>query len=73
MFLKWLCRSLKLGVVQGPVVSTGSCPPLVYTIRNSVEVSNFSWNDKRSRQGRESSILTRSCLSPLVGDSGAPG
>uniref|UniRef100_A0A803NRJ4 F-box domain-containing protein n=1 Tax=Cannabis sativa TaxID=3483 RepID=A0A803NRJ4_CANSA len=66
-------QSLKLGVVQGPNVLAGSCQPLVYTIRNSVEVSNFSWNDKRSRQGKESSILTRSCLSPLVGDNGAPG
>lgn len=65
--------SLKLGIVPGPTVSPGSCQPLVYTIRNSVDVSNFSWNDKRSRQGRESSILTRSCLSPLVGDNIAPG
>lgn len=68
-----LFRSLKLGIVPGPMVSPGSCQPLVYTIRNSVDVSNFSWNDKRSRQGRESSILTRSCLSPLVGDNIAPG
>ncbi|KAM5563723.1 F-box protein SKIP17 [Rosa sericea] len=67
-------QSLKLGVVvPGPSTSLGSCQPLVYTIRNSVDVSNFSWNDKRSRQGKESSILSRSCLSPLGGDSGAPG
>ncbi|XP_062144907.1 F-box protein SKIP17-like [Alnus glutinosa] len=66
-------RSLKLGIVPGPTVSPGSCQPLVYTIRNSVDVSNFSWNDKRSRQGKESLILTRSCLSPLVGDNAAPG
>ncbi|KAF5455024.1 hypothetical protein F2P56_024643 [Juglans regia] len=66
-------RSLKLGIVPGPTVTPGSCQPLVYTIKNSVDVSNFSWNDKRSRQGRESSILTRSCLSPLVGDNAAPG
>ncbi|KAJ1433081.1 Leucine-rich repeat domain superfamily [Sesbania bispinosa] len=67
-------RSLKLGVV--PVASTthGSCQPMVCIVRNTiVEVSNFSWNDKRSRQGRESSILTRCCLSPLNGDGGAPG
>ncbi|KAF2325197.1 hypothetical protein GH714_025098 [Hevea brasiliensis] len=49
------------------------CQPLVYSIRNSVDVSNFSWNDKKTRQGKESSILTRSCLSPLSGDSGAAG
>ncbi|XP_054813226.1 F-box protein At4g02760-like isoform X1 [Prosopis cineraria] len=67
-------RSLRLGVVAGAHASPGSCQPLVYTIRNAiVDVSNFSWNDKRSRQGRESSILTRSCLSPLNGCGGAPG
>ncbi|KAK7285334.1 hypothetical protein RJT34_20102 [Clitoria ternatea] len=68
-------RSLKLGVVPGPSASPGSCQPFVCTIRNAtiVEVSNFSWNDKRSRQGRESSILTRCCLSPLSADGAAPG
>ncbi|XWS46833.1 hypothetical protein CRYUN_Cryun14cG0102200 [Craigia yunnanensis] len=66
-------QSLKLGLVPGPTASPGSCQPLVYTIRNSVDVSSFSWNDKRTRQGKESSILTRSCLYPLSGDSGAAG
>ncbi|KAJ7977380.1 F-box family protein [Quillaja saponaria] len=67
-------RSLKLGIVPGPTASPGSCQPLVCTIRNPiVDVSNFSWNDKRSRQGKESSILTRYCLSSLGGDGGAPG
>uniref|UniRef100_A0A2C9VU77 F-box domain-containing protein n=1 Tax=Manihot esculenta TaxID=3983 RepID=A0A2C9VU77_MANES len=66
-------QSLKLGIVPGPTVSPGSCQPLVYTIRNSVDVSNFSWNDKKTRQGKESSILTRSCLNPLSGDGGAAG
>ncbi|XP_009367628.2 F-box protein SKIP17 [Pyrus x bretschneideri] len=66
-------QSLKLGVVPGPTTPIGSCQPLVYTIRNSVDVSNFSWNDKRSRQGKESSILSRSCLSPLCGNIDTPG
>ncbi|KAK7345892.1 hypothetical protein VNO77_16507 [Canavalia gladiata] len=67
-------RSLKLGVIPGAAASPGSCQPLVCTIGNAiVEVSNFSWNDRRSRQGRESSILTRSCLSPLSRDGGAAG
>ncbi|TKY52630.1 F-box protein [Spatholobus suberectus] len=67
-------RSLKLGVTPGATALPGSCQPLVCTIGNAiVEVSNFSWNDRRSRQGRESSILTRSCLSPLSRDGGAPG
>ncbi|KAA0064067.1 F-box protein SKIP17-like isoform X1 [Cucumis melo var. makuwa] len=59
-------QSLKLGIVPGPTSSPGSCQPLVYN------VSSFSWNDKRSRQGKESSVLTRSCLSPLGGAS-TPG
>ncbi|KAK7242999.1 hypothetical protein RIF29_37781 [Crotalaria pallida] len=67
-------RSLKLGVVHGASALPGSCQPFVYCMRNAVvDVSNFSWNDKRSRQGRESSILTRCCLSPLSGDGGATG
>ncbi|XP_048232636.1 F-box protein SKIP17 isoform X1 [Ricinus communis] len=66
-------QSLKLGIVPGPTSSPGSCETLVYSIRNSVDVSNISWNDKRTRQGKESSILTRSCLYSLTGDSGAAG
>ncbi|KAI7985026.1 Glycerate dehydrogenase [Camellia lanceoleosa] len=65
--------SLKLDIVPGPIVSPNSSQPLVYNIRNSTDASGFSWNDKRSRQGNESSILTRSWLSFLSGDSGAPG
>lgn len=66
-------QSLKLGIVPGPTSPHGSCQPLVYTIQNSVDVSNFSWNDKKTRQGKESSILTRSCLNPISGDNGAAG
>ncbi|GAB2297471.1 hypothetical protein Dimus_031574 [Dionaea muscipula] len=63
-------RSLKLGIVPGPSGSVGSSQPLVYTIRSSVDASGFSWNDKRSRQGKESSILTRSCLNSLIAENG---
>ncbi|XP_057438657.1 F-box protein At4g02733 isoform X1 [Lotus japonicus] len=68
-------RSLKLGVVPGATTSPGCCQPLICAVRNAiVDVSNISWIDKRSRQGRDpSSILTRCCLSPLSGDGGAPG
>ncbi|XP_031400514.1 F-box protein At4g02733-like isoform X2 [Punica granatum] len=66
-------RSLKLGLVPGPASSPGPCQQLVYTIRNSVDVSNFSWNDKKTRQGKESPILTRTCLSPLICDGGSVG
>lgn len=71
--LTWSLRSLKLGIVPGPTLPHGSCQPLVYGIRNAVEVSNFSWNDKKTRQGKESSTLTRYCLTPLSGDNGAAG
>ncbi|KAK6940806.1 hypothetical protein RJ641_030337, partial [Dillenia turbinata] len=66
-------RSLKLGIVPGPTASFGSSQPLVYTIRNSIDASGFSWNDKRSRQGKESSFLTRSCLISLTAGNGAAG
>ncbi|KAL7112905.1 hypothetical protein ACP275_04G030200 [Erythranthe tilingii] len=67
-------RSLKLGVVPCPdAASLGSSQPLVYSIRNSSDTSGFSWNDKRSRQGKESFILSRSCLAPLIADGGALG
>ncbi|KAL8530611.1 hypothetical protein ACS0TY_007588 [Phlomoides rotata] len=66
-------RSLKLGVVPCPVASLGSSQALVYSMRNSSDTSGFSWNDKKSRQGKESFILTRSCLAPLIADGGAPG
>ncbi|KAJ4845580.1 hypothetical protein Tsubulata_019474 [Turnera subulata] len=66
-------HSLRLGIVPGPIISPGSCQPLVYSIRNSIDVSNFSWNDKKTRQGKESNILTRSCLNPLSADNGGAG
>lgn len=69
-----ICRSLKLGIVPSPpVASLGSSQTLVYSMRNSSDTSGFSWNDKRSRQGKETFVLTRSCLAPLIGDGGAPG
>ncbi|KAL3517585.1 hypothetical protein ACH5RR_020174 [Cinchona calisaya] len=66
-------QSLKLGLVPGPISSNGSSQGLVYTIRNSTDASGMSWNDKRSRQGKDSSILTRSCLAFLSANGGAPG
>lgn len=67
-------RSLKLGIVPSPPVpSLGSSQPLVYSMRNSSDTSGFSWNDKRSRQGKETFVLTRSCLAPLIADGSAPG
>ncbi|KAL6500492.1 hypothetical protein OROHE_025858 [Orobanche hederae] len=67
-------RSLKLGVVPcPPIESRGSSRALVYSMRNSSDTSGVSWNDKRSRQGKESFVLTRSCLAPLIADGGATG
>ncbi|KAK3018355.1 hypothetical protein RJ639_004767 [Escallonia herrerae] len=65
-------QSLKLGLVPGRT-TLGSSQPLIYSIRNLTDASGFSWNDKRFRQGKESSILTRSCLITLNGDGSAPG
>ncbi|KAL1547238.1 F-box protein SKIP17-like isoform X1 [Salvia divinorum] len=67
-------RSLKLGIVPSPpVASLGSSQALVYSMRNSSDTSEFSWNDKRPRQGKETFVLTRSCLAPLKSDGAAPG
>ncbi|KAK1437278.1 hypothetical protein QVD17_03068 [Tagetes erecta] len=66
--------SIKLGVLpHGTSSLFGSSEPLVSNIRNSSDASGVSWNDKRSRQGKESCILTRSCLSSLSENGGAPG
>ncbi|CAI9107823.1 OLC1v1007290C2 [Oldenlandia corymbosa var. corymbosa] len=66
-------KSLKLGLVPGPIACAGSSEVLVYSIRSSSDGSGISWNDKRSRQGKESSILTRSCLAVLNSNGGFPG
>ncbi|CAN4098176.1 unnamed protein product [Withania somnifera] len=69
-------QSLKLGCVPGSLASSsGSSQPLANCIRRStVDTAGFSWNDKRSRQGKESSTLTRSCLTPLNANGGiTPG
>ena len=69
-----ICRSLKLGIIPSPpVASLCSSQALMYSMRNSSDTSGFSWNDKKSRQGKETSVLTRSCLAPLIGDGGTAG
>ncbi|KAF5187818.1 F-box protein skip17 [Thalictrum thalictroides] len=65
-------QSLKLGILPAPSPSpTPSCP-MFYTMRNSVD-AGFSWNDRRSRQGKESYVLTRSCLTSLSIGNGSAG
>ncbi|RWR72655.1 F-box family protein [Cinnamomum micranthum f. kanehirae] len=66
-------QSLKLGILPAPTESTGTSRPMAYSINIPVVTPVFSWNDKRSRQGKESCVLTRSCLLCLSMDSGAAG
>ncbi|KAK9161118.1 hypothetical protein Syun_007459 [Stephania yunnanensis] len=65
-------QSLKLGVLPYSDASAGPSCPIVYTFRNSTD-ARFSWNDRRSRQGKESYVLTRSCLASLSADGGSAG
>nr|DAD33657.1 TPA_asm: hypothetical protein HUJ06_012508 [Nelumbo nucifera] len=65
-------QSLKLGILSGPTAS-GTSRSIFYSIKNSVDSSGFAWNDKRARQGKESSILTRSCLTSLSAEGGTAG
>ncbi|XP_058073729.1 F-box protein At4g02760-like isoform X2 [Magnolia sinica] len=64
--------SLKLGILPGSTVSTGTSRP-AYSINIPVDTPVFSWHDKRTRQGKESCVLTRSCLLSLSTDGGAAG
>ncbi|KAL8092688.1 hypothetical protein AgCh_034805 [Apium graveolens] len=59
-------RSIKLGLLPTSDASLGSSQTLVYSRRNST-------NDKRSKQRKESCVLTRSCLNSLTIDGGASG
>jgi F-box/leucine-rich repeat protein 2/20 len=68
-----MLRELKLGLVPGRAASANSSQPLSYSARNPADASGYSWNDKRSRQGKESAILTRSCLSCLGSSGGGLG
>lgn len=66
-------RSIKLGLLPASSASLGSSQPPVYSQRNSTNGSGLSRNDKRSRQRKESCILSRSCLNSLTIDGGASG
>ncbi|KAJ4956543.1 hypothetical protein NE237_013326 [Protea cynaroides] len=57
-------QSLKLGILSSPTVCS---------TKNSVNASGYSWNSKKSRQCKESCVLTRSCLTSLSADGGAAG
>ncbi|KAG9142749.1 hypothetical protein Leryth_005502 [Lithospermum erythrorhizon] len=67
-------RSLKLGIVHDTTsTSSESSDTLVCSVRKCKDASGFSWNETKSRQGRESFVLTRSCLVPLSADGGSIG
>ncbi|KAG9456436.1 hypothetical protein H6P81_000944 [Aristolochia fimbriata] len=66
-------QSLKLGLLSAPAVPVGNSGSKSYTVNIPVDASRLSWNDKRSRQGKESCVLTRSCLSCLNMDNGNTG
>ncbi|RZC48872.1 hypothetical protein C5167_017295 [Papaver somniferum] len=65
-------RSLKLGVLTSPTTLSGHSGPMVYGIDSSVD-AGLSRNNKRSCQGKDSYILSRSCLTSLSLDGGASG
>ncbi|MQM10185.1 hypothetical protein Taro_043074 [Colocasia esculenta] len=68
-------RSLKLGIWPSPNASLSMEPSRssYYTLRNPIDAALISWNEKKPRQGKESSVLTRSCLLCLSMDGGAAG
>ncbi|XP_042446016.1 F-box protein At4g02760-like [Zingiber officinale] len=65
-------QSLKLGIRSNPA-STTEFRPLSYSTIHPMEASGLSWSQKRPRQGRETSLLTRSCLLALSVDGSAAG
>ncbi|XP_068647392.1 F-box protein At4g02733-like isoform X2 [Aristolochia californica] len=66
-------QSLKLGILSAPAVPVGNLGSKSYPVNIPVDASCLSWNDKRSRQGKESCVLTRSCLMCLKVDNGKVG
>ena len=67
---------MKLGLIPTRSALLGSSQPFVYSLKNPTYGSGTSWYDrydKRSRQVKESCILSRSCLNSLTIDGGAPG
>ncbi|XP_068652390.1 F-box protein At4g02760-like isoform X2 [Aristolochia californica] len=66
-------QSLKLGILSAPAVPVGNSGAKSYPVNIPVDASRLSWNDKRSRQGKESCVLTRSCLICLNMDNGNAG
>ncbi|XP_039120761.1 F-box protein At4g02760-like [Dioscorea cayenensis subsp. rotundata] len=65
-------QSLKLGIWPSPS-SAEISQSMSYSSRNSIDTSGPSWNEKKPRQGRESSVLSRSCLLALSVDGGTAG
>ncbi|KAI3839175.1 hypothetical protein MKX03_032805 [Papaver bracteatum] len=65
-------RSLKLGVLPSPTTFSGHSRPIVYGINSSADAV-YSRNSKKYCQGKDSYVLSRSCLTSLSLDGGASG
>ncbi|XP_020241549.1 F-box protein At4g02733-like isoform X2 [Asparagus officinalis] len=66
-------QSLKLGILPTPSSLSEFARCMSYSSRNLMGAPSLSRNERRLRQGRESSVLTRSCLLALSLDGGAAG
>ncbi|KAJ6832444.1 F-box protein-like isoform X1 [Iris pallida] len=66
-------QSLKLGILPNLASTSEHSRSMSYSSRSSMDGAGLLWNEKRPRQGRESSFLTRSCLLALSLDSGVAG
>ncbi|THU72568.1 hypothetical protein C4D60_Mb04t13520 [Musa balbisiana] len=66
-------QSLKLGIWPNAASTTELSRPMSYSTRNPMDTSGLSWSQKRPRKGKETSLLTRSCLLALSVDGGAAG
>ncbi|CAL9074144.1 unnamed protein product [Musa acuminata var. zebrina] len=66
-------QSLKLGIWPNAASTTELSRPMSYSTRNPMDTSGLSWTQKRPRQGKETSLLTRSCLLALSVDGSAAG
>ncbi|KAL4198436.1 hypothetical protein AMTRI_Chr03g45890 [Amborella trichopoda] len=65
-------QSLRLGIISEPSETERSYGSAVDFTQRSMD-SLDSWHSRRSMQGRETSVLTRTCLSSLSMDNGAIG
>ncbi|PKA61384.1 F-box protein SKIP17 [Apostasia shenzhenica] len=66
-------QSLKLGIWPCQATTEELSQSLLYSSRNTIEASGIQSSVRKSRQWKESCMLTRSCLSGLSADGGFAG